>query len=119
MQAGVSISYSELKVSTRCWTTTIIVESCSRWSSLGPSVAAIARRNGIAVRTSLGMAEERADTLIEFGANDVFEPAGLGVGFGVVGGKRVFEEAFSQTMPTHDASCALAAYWRKLRLAVL
>src|SRR5580704_14383335 len=119
MQAGVSISYSELKVNTRCWTTTIIVESCSCSSSLGPSVAAIARRNRISVRASFRVAKERADALVEFGADDVLEPAGLGVGLGVVDGKSIFEEAFSKSMPAHDAPRPLAADWRKLRLAGL
>ncbi len=65
------------------------------------------------------MAEERADALIEFGANDVFEPAGLRVGFGVVYGESIFEETFGQPMPAHYTPRALAADWRKLRLAVL
>ena len=83
------------------------------------SVAAIAWRNGIAMRASLGMAEKRAYTLIEFGADDVFEPAGLRVGLGVVNGESVFEEALGQTMASHDTSCSLAAHSRKLRLTVL
>jgi hypothetical protein len=65
------------------------------------------------------MPKERADTLIEFGANDMFESACLRVGFGVVYSESIFEEAFSQPMPAHDAPRALAADWRKLRLAVL
>ena len=40
------------------------------------------------------MPEERADALIEFRADDVFEPAGLRVRFGVVDGESVLEEAF-------------------------
>ena len=83
------------------------------------SIAAIAWGNGIAVRASLGMAEKRAYTLIEFGADDVFKPAGLRVGLGVVNGESVFEEALCQTMPAHDTSCPLAAHRRKLRLTVL
>jgi hypothetical protein len=71
------------------------------------------------VWASLRMAEERADTLIEFGADDVLEPAGLRVRLGVIDGESVLEEAFGQPMPSHNASCALAAHWRKLRLAVL
>ncbi len=65
------------------------------------------------------MAKERADALIEFGADDVFESTGLRMSFGVVDGKSVFEEAFRQPMPAHDASRTLAAHRRKLRLAVL
>ena len=83
------------------------------------SIAAIAWRNGITVRASLGMAEKRAYTLIEFGADDVFEPAGLRVGLSVINGESVFEEALCQTMATHDTSCPLAAHRRKLCLAVL
>ena len=88
-------------------------------SALRLSVTAIARGNGIAVRASLGMAEEGADALIELWADNVLEPAGLRMGFGVVDGESVFEEAFSQPMPAHDTSCALAAHARELRLAVL
>jgi len=65
------------------------------------------------------MAKERADALIEFGTDDVLEPACLCMGLGIVYGKSVFEEAFRQPMPAHYASRALAAHRRKLRLAVL
>src|SRR5580692_1234350 len=88
-------------------------------SALRLSVAAIARGNRIAVRTGLGMAEECADALIELRADDVLEPAGLRVRFGVVDGESIFEKAFGQPMPAHDPSCALATHRRKLRLAVL
>ena len=71
------------------------------------------------MRASLRMAEERADALIEFGADDVFEPACLRVRLSIVDGESVFEEAFSQPMPAHDATRALASHRRKLRLAVL
>ena len=64
------------------------------------------------------MAKKCADALIEFRADDVFEPACLCVSFGVVGGKSVFEEAFGQPMPAHHTPCALAADRRKLRFAV-
>ena len=65
------------------------------------------------------MAEKRAYTLIEFGADDVFEPTCLCVRLGVVNGKSVFEEALCQAMAAHDTSCPLAAHRRELRLAVL
>ena len=65
------------------------------------------------------MAEKRADALIEFGADDVLEPACLRMSLGVVYGKSIFEETFRQAMSAHDTSCALAAHRRKLRLAVL
>ena len=64
------------------------------------------------------MPEERADALIQFGADDVFEAAGLRVRFGVVDSERIFEEPLGQPMPAHDASGALAAYGRKLRFAI-
>ena len=63
-------------------------------SALRFSVAAIAWRNRVAVRACLRMAEERADALIQFRADDVFETAGLRVGLGVVSRESVFEEAF-------------------------
>src|SRR6202045_3512938 len=88
-------------------------------SAFRVSGAAITRRNGIAVRASLGMGEKRAYTLIEFGADDVFKSAGLRVGLGVVNGESVFEKALCQTMAAHDTSCALATHRRKLRLTVL
>lgn len=55
------------------------------------------------------MAEEGTDTLIELGANDVFEAAGLIMRFRVVDSKGVFEEAFREAMPAHHAARALAA----------
>ena len=81
-------------------------------------VAAIARRNGITVRASLGMAEKGADALIELRADDVFEPAGLRVGLGVVNGEGVLEKALCKPMPTHNASCALASHRRQLGFAI-
>src|SRR5277367_4581853 len=83
------------------------------------SVAAIARRNGIAVRARLGMAEERTDALIQLRADDVFEPASLRMCLAVVDGESIFEEAFREPVPAHDAPRALASHRRKLRLAVL
>jgi len=71
------------------------------------------------VRASLGMTEKRADALIEFGADDVLEPACLRMSLGVVYGKSIFEETFRQPMPADDAPRALASHRRKLCLAVL
>jgi len=71
------------------------------------------------VRASLGVAEESTDALIQLRADDVFEPAGLRVGLGVVGGESVFKKTFGQPMPAHDAARALAPHRRKLGLAVL
>src|SRR6266705_2099954 len=58
-------------------------------STLGLAVAAVTWRNGIPMRAGLGMPEERADTLVQFGADDVFEFAGLRVRLGIVNGKSV------------------------------
>ena len=55
------------------------------------------------------MAEERADALIELGADDVFEFAGLIVGFGVFDGESVFEEALGETMTADDVAGAAGA----------
>jgi hypothetical protein len=55
------------------------------------AVAAGAWGDGIAVGAGFWVAEEGADTLIEFGADDVLELAGLVVGFGVFDGEGVFE----------------------------
>ena len=52
-----------------------------RRSGLGLAVAAVARRNGIAMRTCLRMAQECADPLVEFRADDVLELASLRLGF--------------------------------------
>src|SRR5271156_6225984 len=92
---------------------------CCCASAFPFAIATIAGRDGVAVRASLGMAEEGADALIELRADDVFEPAGLGVGLGVIGREGVFEEALGQSMPAHYAPRALAADWRKLCFAVL
>ena len=59
----------------------------------GVSVAAIAGRDGITVRTGFRVTEESADTLIEFRTDDVFEFACLGVGLGIIDGESIFEKA--------------------------
>ena len=64
------------------------------------------------------MAKKGANALIEFGADDVLEPACLCVSLGVVDGKSVFEETFGQPMPAHHTACALAAHRCKLRFAI-
>ena len=51
------------------------------------AIAAIARGNGIAVGAGGRMAQEGADALVEFRADDVLESAGLSVRFGVVDAK--------------------------------
>ena len=69
----------------------------SRTAGFGVSVAAISGRDGITVRTGFWVTEKRADALIELGADDVFEFAGLRVGFGIIDGERVFEKALCQS----------------------
>jgi len=64
------------------------------------------------------MAEERADALIQLGADDVLELASLGVHFGFVDRKRVLEESLGETMAAHDVACALAPHGRELRFSV-
>src|SRR5690349_15742560 len=61
-------------------------------SALGFTVATIARRNGIAMRAGFWMPKERADTLVEFRADDVLELAGLGMRLGIVNRESVLEE---------------------------
>jgi hypothetical protein len=60
------------------------------------------------------MAEERADALVEFWADDVFELAGLGVCFVIVDAKRVLEEAFRKTVAAYDVARAALAAVRQL-----
>ena len=57
------------------------------------AVATVSGRNGIAVRASRRMAKEGADALVEFGADDVFEFAGLAMCFVFVDAESVFEQA--------------------------
>jgi hypothetical protein len=60
------------------------------------------------VRTGFWVTEKCADTLIEFGADDVFEFARLGVGFGIIDGEGVFEKTLCQAMTAnHIASAAI------------
>ena len=55
------------------------------------------------------MTEEGADALIELGADDVFEFAGLIVGFGVFDGECVFEKAFGEAVAADDVAGAARA----------
>jgi hypothetical protein len=64
------------------------------------------------------MAEERAYTLVELGADDVFEFAGLIVGFGIFDGERVFEQALGQAMAAHHVARAARACVGQLDMAV-
>ena len=58
---------------------------------------------------SLGMAEERADALIQFRADDVLEFARLVVRFGIFDGEGVFEQTFREAMPPHYIARAARA----------
>ena len=85
------------------------------WTSgtagFGISVAAIAGRDGITVGTGFRMTQKSADALIEFGADDVFEFAGLGVGLGIIDGESIFEKALCKAMAAHHiASAAIAGF---------
>jgi hypothetical protein len=64
------------------------------------------------------MAEERADTLIQLRADDVFELAGLRVYFGFVDGKSILEEALGKAVAADDVACALGSYRSELRFAI-
>src|ERR1700722_18167557 len=79
--------------------------------------ATAARRNWIAVRAGLRMTEERADALVELGANDVLEFAGVGVGFGIGNGECIGPRAFCQAPPAHDVARAIFAVSRERDLA--
>src|ERR1700758_1424345 len=61
-----------------------------------PRGTTAARRNRVAVRACLRMTEERADALVELGADDVFKLAGVRVGFGIGDRKCIGQQAFCQ-----------------------
>ena len=86
---------------------------------LGLAIAAIAGRNGIAVRAGFRMAKKSANALVELGADDVFEFAGLRMRFGVVDGKSVLEEALGEAVAADDVACAPAAHGRELHFSIL
>ena len=64
------------------------------------------------------MAEERADALVEFGADDVLEFAGLIVGFGIFDGECVLEQSFGQAVAAHDVAGSARARVGQLDVAV-
>jgi hypothetical protein len=65
------------------------------------------------------MAEKRAYALIQFGADDVLELAGLRVRFGVVNGKCVLKQALREAMAADYVARALASHGCELRFAIL
>ena len=70
------------------------------------------------MRAGFWMAEKSADALIEFGADDVLELAGLVVSLGVVDGKCVFEKTLGQTISPDDVTRAAASRERQLHFTV-
>src|SRR5229473_7736622 len=94
------------------------IKARSSRSSLGFRIAAIAGRNGIAVRTSFGVAEEAANALVQLGTDDVLEFAGLVARFGVVDRERVFEQTLRETMTAHNVARAAAAHSGQFDFAV-
>ena len=71
------------------------------------------------MRARLRMAEEVADALIQFWANNVLELASLVVQFGVFDGERILEKSFGQPMTAHDVAGATAAAWSQLYGSIL
>ena len=86
---------------------------------LAAGVAAIAWWDGISVRARLRMAKECADLVVEFGADDVFELAGLCVRFGIFYGKCVFEEPLGQAMAPHNVASPSRAGGREFDVSIL
>ena len=72
-----------------------------------------------ATTAGFGGAEESADALVEFGGDDVLEFASLGVGFGIVDGESVFEEALGEAMTADYVARAVAAGRREVNVAVV
>jgi hypothetical protein len=64
------------------------------------------------------MAQERTDTLVQLGTDDVFEFTGLVVGFGVVDREGVFEEALGQAVAADYIAGAASACVGELDVAV-
>ena len=64
------------------------------------------------------MAQERADTLVQLGTDDVFELAGLVVGLRVIYGEGVFEEALGQAVAADYIAGAASACVGELHVAV-
>ena len=64
------------------------------------------------------MAEKGADALVQFGADDVFEFAGLRVGFGIVDGEGVLEEALGEAVAADNVASTTAAHGSKLHFTV-
>ena len=87
-------------------------------AGFGVSVAALSGRDGITVRAGFWVTEKSADALIELGADDVFELAGLRVGFGIIDGESVFEKALCQAMTAHHIASATIAGLGEMHIGV-
>ncbi len=96
------------------WASDLTLAARFRWN-----LAAIARRNRIAMRARGWMPQERADFFIQFRADDVLELASLVVHFLVFDSKRILEEALRQAVPPHHIPRALRARLRQPHVAVL
>src|SRR5215467_3192760 len=84
---------------------------------LGLCFEAGARRDGVAVRAGLRVAEEGTDALVEFGRDDVLEAAGLLVRFGVFDRERVGEQTLGQAVAANDIAGATCASFRQTDFA--
>src|ERR1700687_2599413 len=71
------------------------------------------------MRAALRVPKERADTLVQLRADDVFEFAGLRARLGIVDGKGVLEEALGQAVTPDNVARALAAHGSELHFPVL
>jgi hypothetical protein len=77
--------------------------------------AALAGGNGAAVRTSGWVAQERADAVSHFRAEDVLEGAGVGFHRGIIANEEhVHEQALGQAVAADDAARTLFALVGKL-----
>ena len=64
------------------------------------------------------MTEKRADALIELGADDVFELAGLRVGLGIIDGEGIFEKALCQEVTPHNIASSAITGLSEMHIAV-
>src|ERR1700730_18234736 len=82
------------------------------------TVAAIARWNGIAMRTGFRMPQEGANPLIQFRTDDVFKLASLRTHFVVLNPERVLEQSLCKSMPPDHIPGALMSLRRQLHVLV-
>src|ERR1700674_3420265 len=87
-------------------------------SGLALAVAAIARGDGVAMRTRFRMAEKAADALVELRTDDVLELASLVASLGVFDRERVLEQTLGKTVTAHHVAGAAAAARRQLHFAI-